>query len=165
MNERSRATALTIAAAAATLTLSACGGAKDSAAKGDPSQGAAQGQSASDGSSSGGGPVPKSVGGPLPKVAPQQVKGLVGTWTNTTKGSVGDAFEFKSDGTGSWKGRGRTLWTGQVIPAGKDQYRLSWQGKDPNTPSFWSVTLTQNGQKLLFQGNQQTYSKTKSATP
>ncbi|MGI8336902.1 hypothetical protein ACRYCC_43765 [Actinomadura scrupuli] len=164
MNERSRATALMIAATAAALALSACGGGKDGAAQGGPSQGETQGQSASDGSPATGGAAPKAVGGPLPKVVPQQVKGLVGTWTNTAKGSVGDAFEFKADGTGSWKGRGRILWTGQVIPAGKDQYRLSWQGKDPNTPSFWSVKLTDNGRKLLFQGNQQTYSKTKSGT-
>jgi hypothetical protein len=167
VDERPRAIALAIAVAAAAFTLAACAGAKDSGATSDPSQStapsAAQGGSASDGSPSTDGPVPKTVGGPLPKVAPQQVKGLVGTWTNNAKGSVGDAFEFRSDGTGSWKGRGRTLWTGQVIPAGKDQYRLSWQGKDPNTLSFWSVKLTENGQKLLFQGNQQTYTKTKPA--
>jgi hypothetical protein len=167
VNERSRALALATAAVAAALTLAACGGggAKGGgAAQGDPSPSAAQSApAASDGSPSTGGPVPKPVGGPLPKVAVQQVRGLVGTWVNTTKGGVGDVFQFRSDGSGSWKGRGVVLWTGQVIPAGPGQYRLSWQGTDPNTPSFWSVKLTDNGRKLLFQGNQQTYSRTKSA--
>jgi hypothetical protein len=163
VNEHSRAIALTIAAGAAALTLAACGGAKDSGTKTDPGQSAGPGGSVSDGSLSTDGPVPKAVGGPLPKIAARQVKGLVGTWINNAKGSVGDYFEFKADGTGSWQGKGTSLWTGQVIPSGKDQYRLSWQGKDPTTSTFWSVKLTENGQKLVFQGTQQTYTRAKSA--
>jgi hypothetical protein len=74
-------------------------------------------------------------------------------------GPAGDYFQFKADGSGSWTQGGHSLWNGQVIPEGKGKYRFSWQGGDPKSASYWGATLT--GGKLLFAGNNQTYTKAK----
>ncbi|WP_433337971.1 hypothetical protein [Spirillospora sp. CA-294931] len=93
-----------------------------------------------------------------PKVKPAQVKSIVGRWVGPGK----DYFVFKSDGTGSWVKASTTLWSGQVIPEGKDKYRFSWQGGDPKSASYWGVSLTDGGTKLLFAGTNQSYSKARS---
>jgi len=131
---------MTVIAAAAAL-LAGCGGGGKSGATGAPSSS-----------------VDTPGMSPLPKISPGQVKVLVGTWTNDAKNSLKDYFVFKPDGTGSWMMQGKPLWTGSVIPAGKNTFRLSWQGKDPNVSTFWAIKIDSGG-KLLFQGNQQTYAK------
>jgi hypothetical protein len=142
--------ALSITAGVAALSLTACGG--GSKPQGDQPTG----------SDANVPPIataqPEPVGGPLPKVEPSQVRKLVGTWKNTAKIQVQDIFTFKSDGTGTWDVGGRNLWTGQLIPAGGSDFRLSWLGKDPKVGNYWAVTLNGDG-KMVFQGNQQTYAK------
>ena len=103
--------------------------------------------------------VPPSAGEPtlpaVPKVKPADVRPLVGRWVSP----AGDYFEFKADGSGSWMKGGHSLWNGQVIPEGKGRFRFSWQGGDPKDASYWGATLS--GGKLLFAGNNQTYTKAK----
>lgn len=151
MNTRSRMLALVVVAGTAALALTACGGGGGKPRGDQPT-----------GSDANLPPIataaPEPSGGPLPKVQPSQVKRLVGTWKNTAKAAVEDSFTFKPDGSGSWDISGRALWTGQVIPVSAEEFRLSWLGKDPKVASYWAVRLTGDG-KLVFQGNQQTYTK------
>ncbi|XVQ07915.1 hypothetical protein ACQP1W_35815 [Spirillospora sp. CA-255316] len=91
----------------------------------------------------------------VPNVKAADVRPLVGRWVSP----AGDYFQFKADGSGSWMQGGHSLWNGQVIPEGKGKYRFSWQGGDPKSASYWGATLT--GGKLLFAGNNQTYTKAK----
>lgn len=97
------------------------------------------------------------TGAPLPKVRAGQVKSLVGKWVGN--GPMQDYFVFRTDGTGAWIARGRTLWAGQVIPDGPNRFRFSWEGTDPREASFWGVTLNSGGDRLVFGGTNQTYTK------
>lgn len=142
---------------AAALVLTGCGGGdkKDSKAGAGSTPSGSQGAVSSDGS-----PEPKGSGGvPLAPVEPAKVKSLVGKWTTT--GPAKDYFLFKADGTGSWMAKGRSLWTGQVIPDGKNKFRFSWEGKDPQQSTYWGVTLESGGKSLVFGGTNQTYNKAK----
>jgi hypothetical protein len=144
VNTSSKAAALTVAAA---LLLAGCGGGSK--------------PSASKTGSSPSGTFSEPQMSPLPKVSPAQVKVLVGTWVNQAKNSLKDYFVFKADGTGQWIMQNKgPLWSGQVIPAGGQTFRLSWQGKDPNVSSFWAIKINSDG-SLLFEGNQQKYVKGK----
>ena len=143
MNTSSKAAALTVAAA---LLLAGCGGGSKSSANK---------------TSTPSGSFTEPRMSPLPKIAPNQVKVLVGTWVNESKNAVRDYFVFKADGTGQWIMQNKgSLWSGQVIPAGDRTFRLSWQGKDPNVSSFWAIKINTDG-SLLFEGNQQKYVKGK----
>lgn len=142
-------------------TLAGCGGGGDG--KDDKKPAAAAGSSSSSRpadpgiDTSNGSPAPK--GAPLPKVPADKVKPLVGKWT--TSGPAKDYFVFKTDGAGSWMAKGRALWTGQVIPDGKNKFRFSWEGSDPQQSSYWGVTLNAGGKTLVFGGTNQTYTKAK----
>lgn len=151
MKIRPRLLAVTVVAGAAALGMTGCGGGGRSPQGDQPT-----------GSDANLPPIataaPELSGAPLPKVDPAQVRRLVGTWTNTSKGTVQDSFTFKADGTGTWNVSGKALWTGQVIPVSRDEFRLSWLGKDPKVASYWEVKFGSDG-KLVFQGNMQTYAK------
>jgi hypothetical protein len=95
---------------------------------------------------------------PLPKVAPDQVKPLVGRWVGQ---QAEDYFQFKPDGTGVWIKQKRTLWSGTAIPEGKGKFRFSWEGGDPQSSSYWGVEIADGGGKLTFAGTNQTYTKAK----
>ncbi|WP_019633712.1 hypothetical protein [Actinomadura atramentaria] len=125
-------------ALAAALALGACGGSGEKPA-------------ASPGSL-----PPATTLAPLPQVNAADVKALVGRWTGPNK----DYFEFKAGGAGVWKKDGQTLWTGQAIPDGKNKYRFSWQGRDPQSGSYWGATIDDKG-RLVFAGTNQTYTKAK----
>ncbi|MDL4777219.1 MULTISPECIES: hypothetical protein [Thermomonosporaceae] len=113
-------------------------------------------------------PAPAAEGGsaaparlaPLPEVPAAQVKPLTGRWVGTAK----DHFQFKADGSGVWMKGGQTLWSGKAIPEGKDRFRFSWEGGDPQTASYWGATLTDHGAKLLFAGTNQPYTKVRQHT-
>ncbi|MXQ67587.1 hypothetical protein GQ466_26575 [Actinomadura rayongensis] len=128
---------LAATALAAALALTACGG------SGHGSSGAAS-------------TAPTPTLAPVPAVKAADVRVLVGRWIGERK----DYFEFKADGSGVWKQGGQTLWTGQAIPDGKNKYRFSWQGKDPQSGSYWGATIDAKG-RLVFAGTNQTYSKAK----
>ncbi|XRQ15730.1 hypothetical protein ACN3XK_34080 [Actinomadura welshii] len=132
-----RVTALAACAAAA-LALTGCGGAEGDAA-GSP------------GASS----APPSTLAPLPAVRPSDMKPLVGRWIGTAK----DYFQFAADGRGVWMKGKQKLWGGHVIPEGGRKYRFSWDGGDPQTASYWGVTLGEDGRSLVFAGTNQTYKK------
>ncbi|MFC6885797.1 MULTISPECIES: hypothetical protein [Actinomadura] len=134
MRLRARSTLPPAAAVAAALVLAGCGGGGEAA----PAKGGAATSLA-----------------PMPAVQAAQVKPLVGRWVAAAK----DYFEFTADGKGVWKKGRQTLWSGQAIPDGKDRFRFSWQGGDPKTASYWGVTVTDNGAKLLFAGTNQPYTK------
>ncbi|MBW8483188.1 hypothetical protein [Actinomadura parmotrematis] len=102
-------------------------------------------------------PPPPTTLAPLPTVRAADVKPLVGRWVGAQK----DYFQFAANGTGVWVLRGKEYWKGTAIPDGKDKYRFSWEGGDPQKASYWGVTLTDGGTKLLFAGTGQTYTKSK----
>lgn len=155
---RSRSIALVLATGALAVSAAGCGGGgKASAGSGAKASGTPSGQGSS-GIAVTDDPSLVAKGRPIPAIKPQQVQGLVGKWVNS--GPIGDYFVFKADGTGTWITKGRALWSGKVIPAGKGAYRLSWKDQDTDT-SYWAIKLQQDG-KLLFEGNQQTYTRTKS---
>jgi hypothetical protein len=146
-----------VPALALVLAVAGCGGGKDD----PPAAGASTGapSTAEPGFSVSATPV-SPTGAPLPRVRGSQVRSLVGTWVG--KAPQRDYFVFKSDGSASWVARGDALWTGQVIPAGNDQFRLSWEGTDPQEASYWSVRLSDDGKSLTFGGTNQTYTKARS---
>lgn len=94
---------------------------------------------------------------PLPKVAPADVKPLVGRWVGTRQ----DYFFFKPDGTGVWMKDKNTLWSGQAIPESKGKFRFSWQGGDPKSASYWGAEVSADGKKMTFAGTNQIYTKAK----
>ncbi|GAA2590637.1 hypothetical protein SMC26_06235 [Actinomadura fulvescens] len=94
---------------------------------------------------------------PLPKVAPADVKPLVGRWVGIRQ----DYFFFKPDGTGVWMKDKNTLWSGQAIPESKGRFRFSWQGGDPKSASYWGAEVSADGKKMTFAGTNQTYTKAK----
>ncbi|MCD0453656.1 hypothetical protein LO762_31390 [Actinocorallia sp. API 0066] len=105
---------------------------------------------------------PSETGKPAPKPQPSQVKPLVGTWQGD--GPVKEYFVFTAKGEGELIAGGKTLWSGTVIPAGKNTYRLSWEGTDPGA-TYWQVVLKDGGKSFTFAANSQTYKKvTKPAT-
>ncbi|POM22356.1 hypothetical protein BTM25_57680 [Actinomadura rubteroloni] len=130
------ASSLAATALGAALTLTACGG--------------------SGHGTSGASTAPTPTLAPVPSVKAADVRVLVGRWVGERK----DYFEFKADGSGVWKQAGQTLWTGQAIPDGKNKYRFSWQGRDPQSGSYWGATIDAKG-RLVFAGTNQTYSKAK----
>ncbi len=165
--------AFLVTIAATALALAACSG---GGGGGSGPTGAAAGPNGAPGRTAGGGPTsgvlpsggpggPGPVtgadvpitGAPLPKVRTGQVKPLVGKWVGN--GQAQDYFVFRADGTGTWIAHGRTLWAGQVIPDGPNRFRFSWEGTDPQEASFWGVTLDAGGERLVFGGTNQTYTK------
>ncbi|MFA1551202.1 hypothetical protein [Actinomadura chokoriensis] len=124
------------ACAVAVLALAGCGGAgKKDAAGADPSAAA-------------------TTMAPLPAVKPSDVQPLVGRWVGTAK----DYFQFTADGSGVWVRNGRKLWSGAVIPEGGGEFRFSWNGGDPQTASYWGVSL-EDRTTLVFPVTNQKYKK------
>ncbi|NKZ03944.1 hypothetical protein [Actinomadura latina] len=130
-----RSSVLAVCAAAA-LALSGCGGGeKKDAAEADPS-------------------APATALAPLPVVKPSDVKPLVGRWV----GTADDFFQFTADGSGVWVRGKQKLWSGTAIPEGGGKFRFSWQGGDPQTASYWGVSL-EDAHTLVFAGTNQKYKK------
>lgn len=122
--------------AAAVLALTGCGGGGKADAA-DPSPSA-----------------PGTALAPIPVVKPSDVEPLVGRWAGTAK----DYFQFTADGSGVWVRNGQKLWTGTVIPEGGGKFRFSWKGGDPQTASYWGVSL-EDATTLVFAGTNQKYTK------
>ncbi|MEU5988841.1 hypothetical protein ABZ806_07680 [Spirillospora sp. NPDC047418] len=91
---------------------------------------------------------------PIPVVKPSDVKPLVGRWAGTAK----DYFQFTADGSGIWVRGGQKLWSGTAIPEGGGKFRFSWKGGDPQTASYWGVSL-EDANTLVFAGTNQKYTK------
>ncbi|MFB4309882.1 hypothetical protein [Actinomadura sp. GTD37] len=124
------------ACAVAVLALAGCGGGgKKDAADAAPS-------------------APATTLAPLPAVKPADVKPLVGRWVGTAK----DYFQFTAGGDGVWVRGGQKLWSGAVIPEGGGKFRFSWKGGDPQTASYWGVSL-EDATTLVFAGTNQQYKK------
>ncbi|GAB2852021.1 hypothetical protein GCM10022221_59250 [Actinocorallia aurea] len=153
--------ALTLAALL-TLSVSACGGGSDEkggAPEASTSASAAPAESgAPDMSDKSGTPLvePSVTGKPAPKPQPNQVKSLVGTWQGD--GPVKEYFVFTAKGDGMLVAKGETLWNGTVIPAGKNTFRLSWEGTDPGA-TYWQLVLKDGGKTFTFAANGQIYTK------
>jgi hypothetical protein len=124
------------ACAVAVLALTGCGGGGEADAA-DPSPSA-----------------PGTALAPIPVVKPSDVKPLVGRWAGAAK----DYFQFAADGRGVWVRGGQKLWTGMVIPEGDGKFRFSWKGGDPQTASYWGVSL-EDANTLVFAGTNQKYEK------
>ncbi|MEU5880456.1 hypothetical protein [Spirillospora sp. NPDC047279] len=129
-----------VAAALAALALAGCGG-------GESGHG---GPAAADS-------APPTTLAPLPRVAPAEVKPLVGRWNGTHQ----DYFQFKADGSGVWIKDRQRLWSGQVIPESKVKFRFSWEGGDPKGASYWGAEVSADGTKMTFAGTNQVYTKAK----
>jgi hypothetical protein len=121
--------------AVAVLALSGCGGGEKDAADADPS-------------------APATALAPIPVVKPSDIKPLVGRWVGTAK----DYFQFTADGSGVWVRGGQKLWSGTAIPEGDGKFRFSWKGGDPQTASYWGVSL-EDAHTLVFAGTNQKYKK------
>ncbi len=153
-------------ALAGLLALSACGGGSETpstetSSSPEASAPAAQ-ESGAPGMSpkNGGTPLaePTESGKPAPTPKPNQVKALVGTWQGSTP--VKEYFVFSAAGAGKLVAQNKELWTGTVIPAGKNVFRLSWQGTDPGA-AYWQIQLNAKGDELTFAANGQVYKKVK----
>ena len=148
------------------LALSACGGGEgedaspETSSSTEASSPAAQDSGAPGLSPKSGTPLaePTESGKPAPTPKPVQVKSLIGTWQSSTP--VKEYFVFAADGSGKLIASGQDLWTGTVIPAGKNVFRLSWQGTDPGA-AYWQVQLNAEGKELTFAANGQVYKKVK----
>ncbi|ROO84111.1 hypothetical protein EDD29_1628 [Actinocorallia herbida] len=154
--------ALTLAALL-TLSVSACGGggSEEEGTQPETSAGAAAAPSDSGvpvPSEKSGVPLiePSETGKPAPKPQPNQVKALVGTWQGD--GPVKEYFVFTAKGDGMLIAQDKTLWTGTVIPAGKNTFRLSWEGTDPGA-TYWQVVLKDGGKAFTFAATDQDYTK------
>ncbi|MDX6744913.1 hypothetical protein [Actinocorallia sp. A-T 12471] len=153
--------ALTLATLLA-LSVSACGGGSEDEAtppETATSAAAAPSESAVPGlSEKSGVPLvePTEKGKPAPKPQPSQVKPLVGTWQGD--GPVQEYFVFTAKGDGMLIAGGKTLWNGTVIPAGKNTFRLSWDGTDPGA-TYWQIALKDGGKTFTFAANSQVYTK------